>query len=83
MPFMMNHPRVGATDWMNLNNLWSRGVPVWKAAYQLEVSERSVRRKIAEGELPAIKMGNSWRIVPDFLEEIVAKRDLGTASTVS
>ncbi len=76
MAITTNYPFAGVTDWMDLSNLWSRGVPVWEAAYRLEVTKDTVRRQIAEGELPAIKVGNSWRIVPDSLEEIVARRHL-------
>lgn len=83
MAITTNHPFAGVTNWTDLSNLWSRGVPVWKAAYRLEVSKGTVHKQIAEGELPAIKVGNAWRIVPDSLEEIVAKRHLSTASTVS
>lgn len=76
MAITTNHPFACVTNWTDLSNLWSRGVPVWEAAYRLEVTKGTVRRLIEEGELPAIKMGNSWRIVPDSLEEIVARRHL-------
>ncbi|MDU8943893.1 helix-turn-helix domain-containing protein [Ovoidimarina sediminis] len=38
------------------------------------VSEKTVRRWIAAGELPAAKLGNQWRIRPRDLEDFVRDR---------
>lgn len=37
-----------------------------EVAENLHVSERTVRRMCARGELPAIKAGGQWRIYPDW-----------------
>ncbi len=52
-------------------DVWTHCVPVWEAAYRLEASERTVRRRIAEGHLHALKVGNQLRIDPATLEELV------------
>jgi excisionase family DNA binding protein len=38
------------------------------------VSEKTVRRWITAGELPAAKLGNQWRIRPRDLEDFVRDR---------
>ncbi len=40
----------------------------------LRVSEKTVRRWIAKGELPAAKLGNQWRIRPRDLDDFVRDR---------
>ena len=40
----------------------------------LRVSEKTVRRWIATGELPAAKLGNQWRIRPRDLDDFVRDR---------
>ena len=40
----------------------------------LQVSEKTVRRWIASGELPAAKLGSQWRIRPRDLEDFVRDR---------
>ena len=40
------------------------------------VSEKTVRRWIGVGELPAAKLGNQWRIRPRDLEDFIRERVL-------
>jgi excisionase family DNA binding protein len=40
----------------------------------LQVSEKTVRRWITAGELPAAKLGNQWRIRPRDLDDFVRDR---------
>ncbi|CUH44493.1 helix-turn-helix domain-containing protein [Ruegeria atlantica] len=39
----------------------------------LGVSEKTVRRKIASGELPASRVGTQWRIRPEELDAYLAR----------
>lgn len=45
-----------------------------EVAAVVQVSEKTVRRWIAAGELPAAKLGNQWRIRPRDLDEFVRDR---------
>jgi len=47
---------------------------VYKAARRLSVSEKTIRRLIRSGELPALKVGNSLRIDPAELERWLGER---------
>lgn len=38
------------------------------------VSEKTVRRWIGAGELPAARLGNQWRIRPRDLEDFIRER---------
>lgn len=44
------------------------------AAQVCRVSEKTVRRWIIAGELPAAKLGNQWRIRPRDLEDFIRDR---------
>ena len=44
------------------------------AAEFLRVSEKTVRRWIRSGELPAAKLGGQWRIRPVDLSDFVGQR---------
>ena len=45
-----------------------------QVAVMCRVSEKTVRRWIAAGELPAAKLGNQWRIRPRDLDDFVRDR---------
>jgi len=38
------------------------------------VSEKTVRRWIQAGDLPAAKLGNQWRILPRDLQDFIRDR---------
>lgn len=44
------------------------------AALVCRVSEKTMRRWISAGELPAAKLGNQWRIRPRDLEDFIRDR---------
>ena len=56
---------------------WTQGrgatVTTREAAAILGITERSVRRAIARGELPAVRRGNAYRIDSDELEHFAAR----------
>ncbi len=45
-----------------------------QVAERLQVSEMTVRRWVTRGELPAIKLGQQWRIRDDDLREFLEAR---------
>ncbi len=45
-----------------------------EVAERLKVSERTVWRWVHSGELPAIKLGQQWRIRDDDLDEFLEAR---------
>lgn len=45
-----------------------------ETAARLNLSEHTVRRRIASGELPAVRLGALIRIDPDDLEQWLAER---------
>src|SRR5262245_22479156 len=53
----------------------SEAVSAREAADALGVSERTIRRAIDRGELPAIKLGRAFRIPRPVLDEYRAARD--------
>jgi excisionase family DNA binding protein len=46
---------------------------VSEAAQQLRVSEQIIRGAIRRGELKGFKIGRSWRIRPDSIDEMMAE----------
>jgi non-specific serine/threonine protein kinase len=62
-----NHGVSGAADTWPLS--------AREAAQRLGVSERTVRRAIARGELPAARRAGVYRIAPDDLARYLARRD--------
>jgi excisionase family DNA binding protein len=47
---------------------------IYKTARRLSVSEKTIRRLIRSGELPALRVGGSVRIDPDELNAWLEKR---------
>ena len=45
-----------------------------RVATVCDVSEKTVRRWITAGELPAAKLGNQWRIRPRDLDHFIRDR---------
>jgi len=48
-----------------------------RVADHLQLSIRSVRRLIAAGELPSVKIGRLIRVMPAALDAFLAKRTVG------
>ena len=48
-------------------------VKVCAAAPKLGVTERTVRRRCAAGEIPARKLGRIWLLYPDWLAEFTTR----------
>ena len=46
-------------------------ITVNEVAEKLNISSRMVRKLIMEGKLPALKFGNTYRIVPEDLEKFI------------
>lgn len=58
----------------NLQKTPMRLLTIPEASAILQVSEKTVRRWIYAGELPAAKLGNQWRIRPRDLDDFVRDR---------
>ncbi len=69
---------MATANWRSSFDWQSRSVPVWEAAYRLKASERTVRRRIENGDLLALKVGNSLLIDTDSLDELVLERFMQT-----
>ena len=48
-----------------------------EVAQQLRVPESRIRRLCREGELPALKVGKSWRVRADFADALLVIADPG------
>ncbi len=54
----------------NSSRLWS----LQDLATYLHVAEKTVSRMIQRGDLPAVRVGNQWRIVPSEVTEWIARQ---------
>ncbi len=52
-----------------------------EVAEYLKVTERTLYRLVQEGQLPAFKVGNSWRFRRDDLERWISKQARTTRTT--
>ena len=55
----------------------ARFLSIKEVAAFFRVSEKTVRRWIAAGQLVAHKLGRQWRIAPDEIERFLATRSSG------
>jgi excisionase family DNA binding protein len=55
----------------------ARFLSIKEVAAFFRVSEKTVRRWIAAGQLVAHKLGRQWRISPDEIERFLATRSSG------
>lgn len=58
---------------------WRKTANVRDVARILDVSERTVRRIISRGDLPAIVVGGQYRVVQDDLVRYIVKNTTGGA----
>ena len=58
---------------MSITEQRPRLLTIADAAVRLNLSEHTVRRRIASGELPAVRLGALIRIDPDDLEQWLAE----------
>ena len=70
-------PRSGRADPPPVDGaLPSKCLTVAECAELLSISERTIRRRIAEGEIGIVRIGRSVRIPIDTLSEIFPARNL-------